>query len=137
MKSHKSLSDEEFERNFEDQSLHPTLFSHEAHLRLAYIHVSRYGLEKAIENVNNQILGYVQKWNARDKYNRTLTTAAVQAVNHFMDRAPGMAFDELIQKFPKLLNQFKYLMECHYSIDIFESDLAKTEYIEPDLLPFD
>jgi len=31
-------------------------FSHEAHLRLARIHITRYGIEKAVDNITRQLL---------------------------------------------------------------------------------
>jgi hypothetical protein len=38
MEKHLELTDLEFEANFKNCSLNPDIFSHEAHLRLAWIH---------------------------------------------------------------------------------------------------
>ena len=48
MEPHYALSDPEFEKQFESAVLDPKFFSHEAHLRLAWIHVTKYGVERAI-----------------------------------------------------------------------------------------
>jgi hypothetical protein len=32
---------------------------------------------------------------------------------------------------------FKEVMNCHYRVDIFESELANETFLEPELLPFD
>ena len=43
IEKHYQLSDEEFEQQFQNCLLSPVLFTHEAHLRLAFIHILKYG----------------------------------------------------------------------------------------------
>ena len=136
MENHKELSDFEFEQQFEKCSLDPNLFTHEAHLRLAWIHINKYGIDKAIENVNIQLINFVDILGAKDKYNKTLTIAALKAVNHFICKSKSENFNDFILEFPRLRNNFKELMSLHYSIDVFNSKQAKAEYLEPDLLFF-
>ncbi len=52
MEEHFYLTDIQFERQFANCSLNPELFSHEAHLRLAWLHISKYGL-KVIMNIDS------------------------------------------------------------------------------------
>ncbi len=136
MNHHLSLSDAEFETKFEDTSFPPTLFNHEAHLRLAWIHIKKYGTEQAIKNVCRQIINYVNKLAAEDKYNSTLTVASVKIISHFMNRSHATTFTDFILEFPQLKTNFKSLIDTHYSIDIYRSRQAKNAYIEPDLQPF-
>jgi len=137
MKSHFELSDAQFEQQFKSCELDSSLFNHEAHLRLAYIHIEKYGSEKAIENVCNQLVAYVNHLRATDKYNTTLTVAAVKAVYHFMQRSTASSFKDFIAEFPQLKYGFKRLMQSHYDFDIFNSHKAKKSFLEPNLLPFD
>jgi len=137
MEKHLDLTDDEFEEQFESCELLPTLFSHEAHLRLAYIHIKKYGEERAIENVCNQLVAYVNHLGASGKYNTTLTVAAIKAVYHFMLKSTATDFKGFIAEFPQLKFEFKRLMQCHYSFDIFNSQEAKTKFLEPDLISFD
>lgn len=137
MEKHLDLTDDEFEEQFESCELLPTLFSHEAHLRLAYIHIKKYGEERAIENVCNQLVAYVNHLGASGKYNTTLTVAAIKAVYHFMLKSTATDFKGFIAEFPQLKFEFKRLMQCHYSFDIFNSQDAKTKFLEPDLISFD
>ena len=137
MEKHFNLTDTEFERQFEHCELDPSIFSHEAHLRLAWIHITRYGIEKALENIQLQLQQYVRHLGAEDKYNTTLTVAAIKAVYHFILKSKSDTFEELITEFPRLKNNFRELMGCHYAIDIFNSEKAKRKFLEPDLLPFD
>lgn len=137
MKSHFDLTDAAFEREFESCAFNPELFTHEAHLRLAWIHLKKYGEESAIRNVSNQLMKYVDFLGAREKYNQTLTTAAVKAVFHFMNKSNSDNFREFIAEFPRLKFNFRELMEQHYTFDIFTSAEAKQVFLEPDLAMFD
>lgn len=137
MKSHLELSDSDFEKQFENCSLDSAIFNHEAHLRLAWIHLKNYGLEQAIDNIKKQLQEYVYKLGATDKYNETLTVAAVKAVYHFMLKTEITDFNDFISENPQLKTNFKELMASHYSFDIFSSPKAKKVFLEPDLSPFD
>ena len=137
MKDHFDLTDFEFEQKFETSSLDAGLFSHEAHLRLAWIHITKYGIDKALENIQLQLKAYVKHLGAASKYNKTVTIAAVKAVYHFILKSKSDNFQDFIVEFPRLKNNLKGLMDSHYGIDIFNSEAAKKEYLRPDLLPFD
>jgi len=137
MKIHYDLMDDEFEQQFELCALNPELFSHEAHLRLAWIHITKYGIEKALDNIQSQLMKYVEHVGARDKYNKTVTIAAVKAVYNFVLKSGSDNFQDFIAESPRLKHNFKGLMDSHYAADIFTSEKAKKEYLSPDLLPFD
>lgn len=137
MNSHYEISDIQFEKQFENCTLNPSIFNHEAHLRLAWIHITTYGIEQALMNIQMQLQRFVASVGASDKYNKTLTIAAVKAVYHFTLKSKVTTFSDFISEFPRLAYNFKELMEAHYSINIFTAQNAKQEYIVPDLLPFD
>jgi hypothetical protein len=137
MELHHTLSDAEFELQFKACALDPSIFTHEAHLRLAWIHITQYGIEQAIENVSTQLQNFVGHVGAADKFNKTVTIAALHAVHHFIKRSETHTFQEFIMEFPRLKTDFKALMGAHYAFDIFKSDKAKVEFVQPDLLPFD
>lgn len=137
MEKHWVYTDIEFEQLFNKCELPPAEFSHEAHLRLAWLHISRYGIEQAEENIQKQLQQFVAFVGAKDKYHKTLTIAAMRAVYHFMLKSNSDNFINFIADFPQLKHKFKELMESHYSFDIFSSNKAKVEFLEPDLSPFD
>lgn len=128
--------DDSLEQQLHDCSLDPTVFSHESHIRLAWIHISKYGLNKAIENITTDLKRYVSHLGAHEKYNETLTVAAVRIVGHFMENSNADKFDSFIHLNPRLKNDFKGLLSAHYSSKILNSAKAKLEYIKPDLLSF-
>ena len=104
MESHAELSNTEFLNQFEECTLAPTLFSHEAHLRLAWLLIDQYGAEEAEERIQKLLKAYVHALGAQDKYNTTLTVAAVKAVNHFVNREKHQYFQAFINAFPPLEN---------------------------------
>ena len=136
MNSHLEINDEDFEILFQKSSLPASLFTHEAHLRLAWIQINKYGTEEAIKNICEQLSNYVELIGAGDKYNKTLTIAAIKAVSHFNNKCKLNSFKNFIELFPRLKYNFKELMALHYQKDIYNSEQAKREYIEPDLLAF-
>jgi len=117
--------------------LDPSLFSHEAHLRLAWIHLRQGEVKNAIVNVTEQIQAFAIRNGAPGKYHETVTVAAVKAVDHFMRRSKEKTFQNFITEFPRLKTEFKSLMDSHYSYNLFTSDVARKEFQEPDLAPFD
>ncbi|MEL6719014.1 MAG: hypothetical protein AAFP82_09885 [Bacteroidota bacterium] len=137
MEKHFELTNAEFEQQFASCELDPSFFSHEAHLRLAWIHIHKYGLEQAKKNIQEQLQNFVAHVGAKDKYNRTLTVAAIHAVSHFMQLSKADNFPEFIAEFPQLKSEFKALIATHYSFDVFNSAKAKTHFLVPDLMPFE
>lgn len=106
-------------------------------MRLAWVHIREYGVDKAVENVCGQIQRFAASVGAPDKYNRTVTEAAVRALYHFYLKSPQADIQELLQKYPRLKTQFLDLLKAHYSFDIFHTPEAKRGFLQPDLLPFD
>ncbi|MBX2815025.1 MAG: hypothetical protein KTR24_03475 [Saprospiraceae bacterium] len=133
---HSQIDDSDFEHQFASGGLSPSLFDHEAHLRLAWIHVRRYGRDQAVVNITAQLKAYVRRLGASDKYHETLTIASIAAVHHFMRRSDAGSFNALLLEFPQLKYDFKSLIASHYSHNIFECSEARAIYQEPDLQPF-
>lgn len=137
MEPHFTLTDSQFEKQFQACVLDPTLFTHEAHLRLAWIHLHKYGADAAIDNICCQLQQFVDNLGARDKYNETVTIAAIKAVYHFILKSKTNNFIDFITENPRLKYNFRELLAFHYTTDIFNSSLAKEKYLTPELLPFD
>lgn len=131
------MTDLEFEQQFANHQIDPAIFNHEAHLRLAWIHIDKYGVETAIANSCSQLKSFVQFLGVSEKYNETVTIAAIRAVYHFKLKTATKSFQDFIVENPRLKNNFKELLDQHYKIDIFNSAKAKKRFIKPDLLPFD
>lgn len=136
MNTHLDLSDRELLMQVESGRINQSIFNHEAHLRLAWINIDRYGIEEALLRVPEQIQSFARHTNLKDKYHHTLTVAAVKLVYSFMLISHSDNFQDFIFEFPQLKHGFRELMGLHYGIDIFRSEPARKNFLEPDLLPF-
>ena len=111
VKHHTELTDDEFEKEFRDLTLDPSLFNHEAHLRLGWIHITKYGQEKAIENICSQIRAFDLKHGDGTKFNRILTEKSIQVLSTFISESDSNDFNELIQNHPALRTDFMNLID--------------------------
>ena len=136
MERHWKISDEEFEEKFSTNNFRPLWFTHEAHLRLAWIYITKYGSETAFEKYSSQLQEFANKYNADGKYNATVTFASIQIMKHFIDNSDTYDFQDFINDFPQLKTNFKQVLQTHYSGDIFTSKEAKKNILQPDLVPF-
>lgn len=136
MEHHRSLTDEELECRFNDCTLDPSWFTHEAHLRLAWIYLSQFSVDQACEQICRQILHFDITHGKGDKFHKTITVAAVKMVQHFKIQTHAETFSQLLTAVPRLKTHFKELLHQHYSHDILKSTVAATTYLEPDLFPF-
>ncbi|HEX2607804.1 MAG TPA: hypothetical protein VHK91_10510 [Flavisolibacter sp.] len=136
MNHHYQLTDRQLEEQFEDGTFDPSLFSHEAHLRLGWIHIRKYGLLQAEENLCQQIRSFAEQHGAAMKFHTTVTIAAAKALYHFMQKSQSDTFFDFIHEFPRLQFHFREVLGHHYGFDVFREEEARLTYIEPDLLPF-
>ncbi len=136
IEAHFQLSDEEFVKQFSNCTLNPELFSHEAHLRLAWLLIDTYGLKKTEVQIQELLRNFVTHVGAQDKYHVTITLIAMKIMNHFMQKSNTNNFKDFIAENIQLKINFNGLIGSHYSFDLFKSTNAKREFVEPDLFPF-
>lgn len=105
-----ALSDSEFIQKLNDCSLNPKAFNHKAHLRLTYINLNEYGLDKAILITQNQLESFVTHLGASEKYDSVLSMKAVKIMNEFIIKSKSNSFNDLIKEFPILMKNFKSLI---------------------------
>ena len=137
MEKHYHFTDERLMLAMENAALDPEIFSHEAHLRWGWLLLEHYELEKAIDKACSQLKKYTKKLGAADKYNETVTVAAMRAIHHFRLKSTKNNFRDFIAESSRLKTSFRELMNAHYSENIFSSASARIKYMEPDKAPFD
>ena len=136
MERHWKISDTEFEEQFTSNKFRPLWFTHEAHLRLAWIYVIKYGKEIAFDKYSKQLKAFADKYNADGKYNATVTFASIQIMNHYIENSDAYDFQDFINEFSQLKTNFKEIISTYYSDDVFTSKDAKQHILQPDLKPF-
>lgn len=110
---HLELTDNEFETNFEKLTLSASLFTHEAHLRLAWIHLRRYAKHKAFENITRQLAQFTRYVGMENKFDETLTIASTNMIYSLMNEWPVNDFANFILRYPRLSSEFKSVLKEH------------------------
>ena len=130
------LDDKTFETQFANCTMDPGVFNHEAHIRLAWIHLRKYGREQAVHNICGQIARYDAVFGDGTKFHYTLTVAAIYIVDHHVTKSVATNFADFLEEYPRLRTHFREMIDAHYSAEQLLSEKAKSEYVAPDLMPF-
>jgi hypothetical protein len=135
MESHElSQEDRDFRSAFEACTVTPSQFTHEAHVRLAYVYLVESDVESAVRRMREALLNFLERNDIpRSKFHETITRAWVLAVRHFMDRSASTSSDDFIAKNRELLDS--KIMLTHYSASVLFSPDARSSFVEPDLDP--
>jgi hypothetical protein len=123
---------------FEDCTLPEQQWTHQAHVRVAYLYLRSHPFEEALARMRTNI----QRFNAARKvpvdphrgYHETLTVAWLTVVAATM-RHHGVGADSLdfCRQQPHLLNRF--LLRLYYTRRTIMSPEAKRTFVAPDIAP--
>lgn len=134
------MSDDELLAAFEDTSLPLASWTHRAHVRVAFVYLSRFALEEAIQRMRAGIRAY----NAAHGvgvgptmgYHETTTQAFVRLIHAAIEtRGPFENSHEFCEGNPELLD--RRVLLCYYTRERILSPEAKSGFVEPDLAPLD
>jgi len=143
------MTDDEFLRAFEECSLTRKEWTHEAHVRMAWLYLTRMDSEK---EVFERVRTGIQKLNAAfvtrallscmrqapknpnlSGYHETITVAFVTVIASRIKS--GEDFAAFRERNPDLFDRAFPALLKHYSPDRLHSAAARLEFIEPDLDP--
>lgn len=124
------MSDDMFLFQFENCTLPKENFKHQGHLRLAWLYLNNYSFDQAFIHLSQGILRFATSLNAQHIYHETLTRVWLHLVHQAMHQ-PADNFSAFIANNPHLLD--KHLPLHYYSHAHLFSDLARKQWVEPDL----
>ncbi|VUD41235.1 hypothetical protein TDB9533_00446 [Thalassocella blandensis] len=136
MNRHKMNSqDHEFFSHFNKNDISIKDFHHREHIRLAYVLLLQHDVDTACVKLKNLLCAYLNaKGVDLTKYHETLSRAWILAVKHFLENTPlSMSSADFIAQHPGILDAS--IMYTHYSRQRLDSDLARQQFVEPDLEP--
>jgi hypothetical protein len=135
MKHSASDQDWEFKRQVEFCEFPIAEFNHRVHLCLAYIYLSAYDTEVAVEMMRRSLIRFIQHNGvSRSKFHETLTRAWILAVHHFMNHSEhSESAYEMIGMHPAMLDT--EIMMTHYSAEVLFSEKAREKFVQPNLDP--
>lgn len=123
---HQLLTDQEFEQQFENCTLPPVLVTYEAHLRLAYIHVKKYGIKKAAVTLYKQLTTFNIKFGHVLIVSKNNIKAFVKLIYDFIKKATTTSFRGLLLEFPDFKTHFYALLVQPKQLEIV-SETGQTQ----------
>jgi len=132
------MNDDEHLRRFEDQSLPREVWHHRAHLKVAYLYLTRFSFEEALRKMRAGVKAYNAANGIADTptggYHETMTQAWLQLVHTTLCQfGPADSADAFFDAQTQL-NE-KRVLRLFYSRDRIMSAEAKATFIAPDLAP--
>ena len=128
------MTDDEFLRAFEDCSIPKASWTHEAHVRMAWLYLRRRPLDEVVPFVRRAIQRYNTSLGNTEGYHETITVAYLRLIDALIDRdAPGGTFASFSTAHPTLLDRELSAVLEHYSRDLLFSKEAIRTFVEPDL----
>jgi len=132
------MNDDEFLKQFENCTFPLDQFVHRAHLKVAYLYLTRHPLNAALEKVRSGIQAFNAANHIPDEptrgYHETMTAAWVRII-HTTIQIYGKAgsADDFVDGQPQLWE--KKNLRLFYSRELIMSPRAKREFVKPDLAP--
>ena len=127
------MPDDAFLETFERGDFAGESFPLRAHLRMAWLYVTAFGPDEAIQKAAAGIRNLARQNGRPGLYHDTLTRAWVYVVAAAIGHSPASSFTRFLALSPQLLD--KHLLRNHYSPDLLASPRARATWVEPDLRP--
>jgi hypothetical protein len=131
-------ADDIFLEQFEMRTLPFAEWTHRAHLKIAYLYLTRTDFDSAAQKVCDGIRAYNAANNVPESptsgYHQTTTMAWLHIMAATIaEYGPAATADEFLDAQPQLTQ--KKILRLFYSRERFASPTAKTTFVPPDLAP--
>ena len=131
---HADLSNQQFLQQIETVTINPELFTHEAHIRMAWLYLNGFDHETALQCISAAIKGIDAKYAGGMKYHHTITMVFANTMAALMHNKVHKSWQEFIVGNAGLGISKKFLSD-YYSDELLYSDEAKTQFVSPDKKP--
>jgi hypothetical protein len=127
------MTDDEFLAAFEAATLPRSEWTHEAHIRTAWLYLTRLPFAEAVQRPRAGIRAYNEVHGNPAAYHDTVTVGFVRLIASRLTAKEGFA--AFLERNPELLDRHRPPLLRHYSRAKLESAEARERFVEPDLLP--
>jgi len=121
-------------RAFEDATLDPADFDHEAHLKVGWWYLQRYELLEAITRFSAAIRRLTSRLGVADKYHETITWFYLLKIAERCRRPECGDWQAFRAANPDLFTWAPGLVQSYYSDELLHSARARRRFVVPDLL---
>ena len=119
-------------RAFEDATVDPDQFGHEAHLMVAWHYLKAYGLLASIRRFCAALRRLTEQLGAESKYHETITWFYLIVANERCKSGPSKTWSEFRQANPDLFSSNPAFIRRFYSDSRLFSDIARDQFLLPD-----
>lgn len=131
-----ALNDAEFRRSFEALTLPAGSFSHEAHVRLAYVYLREHELFAALDRYRTSLRRFAKHHGAPNKYHETVTCALVVLIHERLtlmqrNQSEPVRWEAFAEGNPDLLRWLDGAFFDLYPRSILQSKLAREVFVLP------
>lgn len=127
------MTDDDFLTAFETCTIPRADWTHEAHVRMAWLYLSRLPFPVALQNARTGIARYNRSLGNTTGYHDTVTAAAVHVIAARM--AAGEPYPAFLARNRDLIDNLTGVLREHYSAARLKSPEATAEFVAPDLRP--
>ncbi|MGA0557495.1 hypothetical protein ACO2Q8_12635 [Larkinella sp. VNQ87] len=133
--THRSLCDETFLLEFESTTLDKHLFTHEAHIRLAWLQFRQASdFQQGLDRITTLLRLYAIAQGAPEKYHQTITVAFCRIIYHRMQESAETGWLDFLSANEDLADS-RELLSRYYSAERLMTATARVSCLEPDLSP--
>jgi hypothetical protein len=125
------VTDDEFLATFEAAAVARPEWTHEAHVRMAWLYLTRLRAAEALHLVRTGIRKLNAKIGSPDGYHETITVAFVRVIASRL--TPGEEWSAFRARNPDLLDRTLAALLRYYTKDRLHSPEARKAFVEPDL----
>ena len=119
---------------FVDTTLPADQFHHHQHVQVAWLFVRKYGMPLAISEFTAAIKRFADAKGATGLYHETITWAFLFLIADRQARQLNETWQDFQAANEDLLTWKPSILERYYSKELLASDLAKRNFLMPDLL---
>lgn len=128
------MTDTEFLVAFEATTLPREAWTHEAHVRMAYLYLREMGLDRALPVVCEGIRHYNASQGNHTGYHDTITVAFLHLIANCLSAEDGLVTWDVFRDAHPDLMQRRVLL-YYYSGPLLFSEEARAGFVKPDLAP--
>lgn len=134
------MSDDAFLTAFETGTLPASAWTHEAHVRMAWLYLTRLPYKEAVIRVRTGINYFNNAVLKKDNgYHETITIAfcclIADARKQLLLPDKSASLDDLKSQFPEFFDRKLSALLRHYRHETLFHESARTSFVEPDLIP--
>lgn len=127
-----SMTNEEYIRCFETDTLPGESFHHADHVRLAFAYLSMYPVLQALEKFSTALKRYAAARGKTQLYHETITHAYFFLIRERMARTAAADWDDFARRNPDLFLSKDGILTRYYQQSTLQSDLARSVFLFPD-----